>query len=581
LFFFLLSKTSSLYTPLSPKKSQKNRVFRGALLLLVGGCAQISDHLTVNPDGSGTVELTVTPLVKTDSLLMMRQMSQAEQMPKALFYPPLNEQEAKKLFPKGDFSVQTEEQEKDGKKTFVVKVEFKDVNKLLSSPYGTAHNLWVGLDPDGKQLRFKATSGFSYLSAADGLKGKPQRMLVPLDVDEILKVRDKFSMSFTLTLPGAATATEAEGKVQGNSATWTISAEKEPAKPAAALSAVMTAACPAEAAKFKVRAPIRLGLGKFDDLKEGPTGEVAVKVDEAKVKTAAKFSPVMLSVTRNFDLSGEGGFDAQNQTEMIGMITLPKEIAPANWGEVKLLEVKDDQGTDLLFNDPDEDGMRTHYRRSRMRGSEGAGGGKADPAAGELRRFVNFTFKSPEAKAKKISAIKGQLPLHYPGAGQIVKIKDAIAQKDIMDESQMRLGRINNKERALAHPKFKELGVKIEVSQVMRTSGRTTVMLQVSGQGTSLVSAQVFDAQGQPWSVVSSSDGNSHGETKWVQMMVVGQPEGPLSLAFLLIGGGATVNLPIELTDVPIEPNQLNRPDDGDDEDDDEDDDELDLEDLD
>jgi hypothetical protein len=64
-------------------------------------------------------------------------------------------------------------------------------------------------------------------------------------------------------------------------------------------------------------------------------------------------------------------------------------------------------------------------------------------------------------------------------------------------------------------------------------------------------------------------------------MMVVGQPEGPLSLAFLLIGGGATVNLPIELTDVPIEPNQLNRPDDGDDEDDDEDDDELDLEDLD
>ena len=138
----------------------------GALLIFTfSGCIKIKDELTIAADGSGQVRLeTQLAQAGLQSLSQGLGMGMMGNSDNAL-YPPVDESEIQKFFPAKDFSV-TVKPEKDthGVVTLVTVAAFKDINALLASPYGRAH-----------QLSVKITDGSLWCAAS--LAWKPPRVL--------------------------------------------------------------------------------------------------------------------------------------------------------------------------------------------------------------------------------------------------------------------------------------------------------------------------------------------------------------------------------------------------------------------
>ena len=121
------------------------------------GCFQVQDDLTLQADGSGKVKLTVHSSVAEDVITMLGASSRfgGDSAP---MYPPVNEAGARHFFPAKDFTLKVEEKEATEGKTLVVEASFKDINRLLASPYGRAHQLALATNQNGT-LRLRALSG--------------------------------------------------------------------------------------------------------------------------------------------------------------------------------------------------------------------------------------------------------------------------------------------------------------------------------------------------------------------------------------------------------------------------------------
>ena len=136
----------------------------GALAaLFLCGCFQVQDDLTLQADGSGTVKLTLHSNLPEELVGMLGMSPYGSGT--APMYPPANEAEARHFFPGKAFVLKVEQKDAAEGKSLVVEAAFKDINALLASPYGRAHQLALTTNQNGT-LRLRALSGGETLAQA-------------------------------------------------------------------------------------------------------------------------------------------------------------------------------------------------------------------------------------------------------------------------------------------------------------------------------------------------------------------------------------------------------------------------------
>lgn len=519
------------------------RICGGLLLVVLCGCLKTKDEVTINTDGSGKVHLETTSSLPPEMAENMTGGQMGGMGP--VLYPPISEAEARKFFPAKDFNVSVKEERKDnGDVTTVVDAEFKDINALLASPYGRAH-----------QLSAQIQNGSLVVKGITAMEGPARYAEMKNDSDfvdmaglaDLQKKKNEMSAEFRIMLPNAISG--GNGTNEGKSAVWSAArAQSKGAEDfAQKLGTVCEARCSADGLKFSPVTPVRLSLQPFSELAEGASQGQGPTVDTKKISAAVKFVPYGLTITRSLDLSGEGGTQ-QNAARLLGAVVVPAEFVPQKWGEAKLDEVVDAKGNDLKPS-----GNSMEERMAAMQFNAGASeeddeGDAATNAATEQRHVVSLAFRPPDWKVNEIARIKGTAALEYFGGTQtVVKLTNAVPANWIMDMSQMNY---NASEKNLHSPGLTALGLAISVPMCMSQSGMTMLTLQVTGKTAAMTDVQVFDADGKPWPTMLSQ--MNMGEAGTCQVIVAGKPKPPLSLAMLVSGGGSTVEVPILVEHVAV-----------------------------
>jgi hypothetical protein len=524
--------------------------------VLLCGCFQVQDDLTLQADGSGKVKLTVHSSVPEDMIGMLG-MSSGHGGGGAPIYPPVNEGEARHFFPGKAFVLKVEQKDAAEGKTLVVEASFKDINALLASPYGRAHQLALTTNQNGT-LRLQALSGGETLAQAAQMKPEGDMDIGEMPgMEDAQKKKGEMRFEFQVTLPNTVTA--ANGARADKTVTW--GAERAKCKDdnefASKLSGVLEATCSADGLKFSPITPPRLGLAPFRDLTAGKMAGASPLPDTNQVVKAARFVPYALHVTRSLDLSGEGG-GGGSQAQLAGMVILPVDLAPQRWGAAKLEEVLDAKGNSLMPKEERDAMSRTrHYTSFGMREEpdeeDDADAAKAKEP-GEKEHPVALSFKAPEWKVKEIAKVKGVLELEYLGGSEVIKLSNAVPASLVMDMSNRSSYSFNSdSERGqITDSRLAELGLSLRVDMAMAQSGMTTLSLETSGGKTALVDAQVFDAEGRPWPTTLVQPDSSGGEEQSCQLVVAGKPKPPFSLAVAVSGVGASVSVPIQVEHVPV-----------------------------
>ena len=526
------------------------------LLASCCGCLKVKEQLTIQENGSGTVHIETQSLVPVEQATAMSSglfLGQTAESGAWLSYPPLNKAAALKLFPGNGFTVKVAESKTDkGDAMVTVDVTFKEINALLQSPYGRAHSLT--LKKDGNALAFQSLSGLQLIAQMAGMKNNG------MGIDEIMgmqpdlqKRKNELFHEFALTLPREVSASN--GSRAGKVVTWTMdrSKMKDDAEATRAFSTTLEASCGADGLAFTPISPTRLALTSFSDLKPGSSGTSTQTVDEKKVSGATRFVPCKMQVTRSMDLSGRGGWD-QNHATLTGVILVPNELAPQQWGAAIVEEVVDDKGHNLKPTDEEGTRFSQSYGQMMIQGENGEGEEEADSEArkSEARHTVTLNFKAPDWKSSQIVRLRGSVEMQYFASSEIVKIENAVAADQIKDISKGDFGSFNGRGQNLSNARLTELGTPIKLLMAMRTSGMTTLSLQSEGknQNSAITDVQVFDATGKAWS--SFLQPQDMGENMMYQVMVAGDPPPPLSLALALSGVSRSVKVPILLEKVPL-----------------------------
>lgn len=522
--------------------------------LFLCGCFQVQDDLTLQADGSGTVKLTLHSNLPEELVGMLGMTHYGGGS--APMYPPVSEAEARHFFPGKAFVLKVEQKDAAEGKSLVVEATFKDVNALLASPYGRAHQLALTTNQSGA-LSLRALSGGETLAQAAQMKAEGEMAMFEMPgMEDAAKKKSEMRFEFRVTLPNAVTA--ANGVKENKTVTW--SAERAKCKDddefASKLAGVLEASCSADGLKFAPITPPRLGLLPFRELKAGTMAGASALPDTNQIVKAARFVPYALQVTRSLDLSGEGG-GSDSQAQLTGAILLPPDLAPQRWGAAKLEDAVDGKGNSLMPKEGgDEMSRMSRYTRFGM-GEETGDEGDADAAkgkdAGEKAHPVALSFKAPEWKVKEIAKVKGVLELEYFGGAEVIKLSNAVPASLVVDMSKRSsMSYSSDSERGqITDSRLAELGLSLRVQMAMVQSGMTTLSLETSAGKTALVDAQVFDAEGRPWPTILMHSESSGGEEQSCQILVAGKPKPPFSLAVAVSEVGASVGVPILVEHVP------------------------------
>jgi hypothetical protein len=271
------------------------RMTVGLLLVFLCGCIRTKDELTINADGSGKVQIeTVSsiPLELSEGMGMQAGLGGAGG---GAIYPPLTEAEARKFFPGKDFNVTVKQQKADnGEVTTVIVAEFKDINALLASPYGRAHQLSVKIANGSLVVQgvtgMEAAARFAEMKDDTGMG-----MAAMPGLADLQKKKDQMRAEFRVTLPNAIAT--ANGTRDGKTATWMVERAKckDAEDFARQLGTVSEASCPADGLKMSPVTPPRMGLLPFAELAAGTAG-AGTSVDTNKIAAAVKFVPYGLTV---------------------------------------------------------------------------------------------------------------------------------------------------------------------------------------------------------------------------------------------------------------------------------------------
>ncbi len=520
------------------------------------GCFQVQDDLTLEPDGAGKVKLTLQSNLPEELISTMAMGGFSGRG--ASMYPPASEAEARHFFPAKDFVLKIDQKSAEDRKTLTIEAAFTNVNALLASPYGRAHQLTLKTNADGSLKLLTLSGGVGLAQLAQVKAEGEMAQFMPPGMEDAEKKKGEMRFEFRVTLPAAIT--EANGSREGKTVSWKVERAqcKDDDEFAAKLSGVLEASCTASGLKFSPATPPRLGLVAFNQLTAGKCGNTVALPDTNKIVSAARFVPYALQVTRSLDLSGEGSGQGSS-AQLTGAILIPSELAPQRWGPAKLEEAVDGAGNSLMPKEDAESMMsRFTHRWSSYEGpadveelDEDAPAKVPEPKP----HHVSLSFKSPEWKVKKIAKVRGLQELQYLGASEIIKLTNAVPASLVMDMSKGRTSySFENDRGQITDARLSALGLTVRVQMAMIQSGMTTVSLETSGGKSALVDAQVFDAEGKPWptTLMQNESGAPGGEERSCQLMVAGKPKPPFSLALEVGGVGASVDIPILVENVVV-----------------------------
>jgi hypothetical protein len=517
-------------------------------MLLVGlcGCIKIKDELTINADGSGKVRIETLSSLPPEMLTSMGLASQMAGAGDNIMYPPANEAEAHKFFPAKDFKV-TVKQEKagNGDNTLVIEAEFKDLNALLASPYGRAHQLAARI-ADGS-LVVQGVNGMEAVARLAGAKDDNNMLAALPGLADLQKKTNEMRAEFRVTLPNAISS--ASGAHDGKTAVWLVERAKckDADDFATQMGALCEARCPADGLKLAPVTPVRLGLHPFAELATG-VASVGTAVDTNKIAAAAKFVPYGLTITRALDLTGEGN-GQQNSAELTGAVILPPEFEPQKWGTPTLQEAVDAKGTDLKPADNENGAFSRFTRYSRF---SGGGEDDSESATNTPGHVVTINFRPPDWKVSEIARVKGTITLQYFGGAQVIKLTNAIAANAIVDPTKMMGGGFSPSQTPLKSDDLTALGLTVTVTMAMAQSGMTMLTVQIAGKGAAVTDAEIYDAAGKPWPTFLQQSMGESGDSETSEIIVAGKPQPPLSLALVTSGTGAAVDVPIEVEHIPL-----------------------------
>ncbi len=531
-----------------------------ALVLVLGaGCVEVKDELTINADGSGTVRIeTVTHAPGGYMTGGFGPMGPME----SLVYPPADSRQARALFPGDDFTVKVRRNRAaKGASGVTVRVTFKDINTLIESPYGRAHSLSLQLE--GDDLVLKARSGLQAAARIDAFLNTDEKLPAPVNLKSLAKKHKDLALDFKISLPATASVEGGGATAEGSTVTWAVDlSEAEDAAAAAdaveRLDGVITARCPAAGIEFKPVKVARLDLSPFKDLEEGKIAEAA-GIDAEKIRAAAKFVPILLHVTRSFDLAGSGHYE-RNSATLQGVVIVPRDLAPARWGESTLTKAEDDQGNDLLPTEDERYGPGWSSMHGPMYYEHADEDEDDEDDEADVTHYVSLSMQVPSIDADTIAHIKGSVEMCYTAAEYLVRIENAVPKNAIIEgklEQYYRYMSGSDGATPISSPSLEKLGVQLTLNRASRVKGLVILQMGMKTDNAVVSGVHVFDAKGRPWpTLLTGSLFGFGGGDDSLQTVVVGAPEGPLSLALLVRAGGPSVKVPIELADVPITPSE-------------------------
>ena len=526
------------------------------MALSLCGCFKIKDELTLNPDGSGSVRLETRLLLPSETLQTLGLSTGMAGGDAPPAYPPTSEEEAKHFFPRKDFVLTFKDEKQADGSLLVITAAFKDINALLASPYGKSHGLSLAVS--NGTLSLKAVFGVEGAARIAEMKDDTAGIFgeqIP-GLEELKKKKDEMRAEFRVTFPNLVSSANAGGTRDGKAVTWIVDRTRQTnsAEFAREAGALLEASCPADGLKFSPVSPARLVVLPFKDAPAGVITRGTVP-DTNKISAAVKFVPCAMQVTRTLDLSGEGG-SHQNSAQLVGMVSLPHELAPQQWGELNIDEVVDAKGNNLKLPKGQDEFARFS---GRFDGGEfidvaeeveedetAAPREKQDP---EHRHQVTLAFQPPDWKVKEIARIRASLSLQYFSGSQIVKISNAIPANWIREMKNARDFSFEPGGQKVGDPKLTEIGLELQLTMGMSQGSFLYLMFDTAGSKGSVTDAQLYDVDGRPWPTYFVRQGFG---TDSMMVMVAGKPKGPLSLALVASGASATLTVPILVEKVPV-----------------------------
>jgi hypothetical protein len=489
---------------------------------LLCGCFQVEDNLTLNADGSGSVNLTVSIATMDGNY-------------SSSLYPPLSEQAVHQLFPEKDFKVATEAAvQDDGSTLLTAKAAFKNIEALLNSPYAKAHAL--NLKVETNTLHVHAISGMAWIAqraAGTNLEAMTRGIA---GWNSIQKKSNEMRFSFKITLPKPVLAASG-GNTEGQTASWSVEASKKSLTEAAQiLSAPLDATCSAEGLAFAPKPIVRLNDMAFNDIPAGSIIESNSSAPDVQaVIKAARFEPQKLNITRTILYNSSVG--GENQAVLQGNLVLPREMAPLKQQHPILTEARDNLGNDLT--------PRATSSSSRMERMQSFGSPAKKPTGKEYRQPINLNLKIPDWKATEIEKLEATVNLEYFGGQQRIKLTNALRSEWVLANTQ------SYQAHSILDPQLSSLGIKMYCNDGRRGMGNPFVSLNVTSTDTVLMDIQVYDASGKPLPQLRDSESDSGAQSQFTIELPQGIT-GPFSLVIQVKGSKTIVPIPIHLEHIPV-----------------------------
>jgi len=506
--------------------------------LALCACFDVKEHLVIHPDGSGSLSIEV----KTDSDLYEvtadlgsdRWLSEAR-----LNYPPTSMESMKVLFPGESFVI---EKAPDDKTTLKARVKFKDISAILNSPYAAVKSMDLSVDQG--RLHMRTRTGFDGMAAcrmADKLKNHPQ--FGPM-MTEMCANTDDAAYLFQVTLP--AEAESQKGDAAGTKVTWNFSnGQAESADPD--FTAVIHASCSAKDIEFAPRGAARIDLRHFSALVSGKTHLRADLPSAADYRGQLRFQPLELLVTNSFAYTASPILT--NRASLAGVITVPADLAPDQWGPVRLLKARDSDGTDLLF--PVKKGPES----AESQNPDWFDAGKVNSAeSDQVHHPVTLQFRPPAWNSKAISLLSAKLDLVFYSSESIVKIENAVPENIIRDQTRpdsVEAG--HRKSKRIIAPELEDAGIELFVEDAVDMGMALMVLVKTRAPHAVIEAIGFFDRQGQPLPGIVSDSQSEWGDDRQGFMAILpGRPDPPLSMASKLRYGGEPVSVSFDINNLSM-----------------------------
>jgi len=506
--------------------------------IALSSCFDVKEHLVVRPDGSGLLSIEV----KGESALyessaefgLDRYLSESRS-----HYPPATMESMKILFPGESFDIQ---RVPDDATDLTVQVEFKDINDFLSSPYAALKSIDMGVD-QGK-LHIRARTGFDGVAACRMTEKRERHPYYGVMMEELCASAGEAKHQFRVTLP--AVAASQNGNTGGFDVTWDFANDLTDST-GTDFTTVMSAACSAEDIGFTPRSPMRIDLQPFSALTSAKTPLRADKPSAADYRGKLQFQPLELSVTNTFSYTAS--LHLTNIAGLIGLASVPADLAPDQWGSVRLVRAVDGDGTDLLIPDKKRQESIGPQSTEWFDGSRVNGGD-----AHQKHHPLTLYFRPPAWNSNRISLLSAELNLVFFTSEKLVKIENAVPENIIQDQTRRDSGGSGGrKTKRIIAPEFEDAGIELFVEEAIDLGTALMILVKIRSPHATINDIGFFDRHGNPPSrIVSDAPAGWGDDRQGIITILPGHPEPPLSMVCRIRYGGEPVSVTFDINNLSM-----------------------------